>query len=198
MNTGIVSRFEYLGNSYLDYQIALAFQLARTLIRNNDETGLLTFSNQVDLYIPPMLSHKQLPFIFKSLQKVEESYENMNLIDLFIFLKERIQQKSILIFLSPFLSFQQIYIQKKPIHLLRKNYQVIWVNPLRFFKNYYDNRTQKGGDTHHLSYLWAKIHMLNEKEEEHSFFQKNQLIYINERPEHLYKHVLRHYSSLKF
>ena len=191
MNTGIASRFEYLDYPYLDYQTALAFQLARTFTENCDETGLLTFSNQIDIYIPPDLSHRQLPFIFRSLQQVGESYEHMNLIDLYIFLKGKLQRKSILILLSPFLSFQQVYIQRQTIHLLSQNYQVIWVNPLRIFDSYYNQIKE-------LSYLWAKVHILHEKEEEKIFFQSNQLPYVHERPEQLYQHVLKHYSSLKW
>ena len=191
LNTGIFSRFDYRKYQYIDHQVALAFQLAHTFIKNQDETGLLTFSDEIDLYIPPDLSKKHLPVMFHYLQRVEESYKHMNLIHLHLFLKNHLQRNSILILLSPFLSFQQIYSQRKIIYLLNKNYQVIWVNPMRLFRYYYERSKE-------LSYLWARVHLLKEKQEEFRFFRHNRLTYIHERHEDLYQKIVTSYFSLKW
>ncbi len=191
LNTGISSRFDYKKYQYTDYQTALAFQLASTFIKNQDETGLLTFSDKIDLYIPPDLSKRNLSSIFKRLQRVEESYEHMNLMELYNFVKNKLQKKSILILLSPFLNFEQIYAQREVIYLLSKNYQIIWVNPIRLFKYYYEN-------SHDLAYLWARIHLLKEKKSEDLFFKHNHLLYINDHPENLYQKIITNYFELKW
>ena len=113
LNNGMLSNFEYKGISYFDHQAALAFQLAFTFLKNQDPTGLLTFSDMVDLFIPPKLNRTQISFLFSHLQKMEPGYGHIDLSHIYSFLKKKLPSQSILIFLSPFLSFQQILLQKK-------------------------------------------------------------------------------------
>ena len=191
LNTGMASRFDYKKYQYIDYQTGLAFQLAHAFTKNQDATGLLTFSEAVDLYIPPKLSNRHMPALFRHLQYVEESYKHMDIVELYLFLKSRLQRKSILILLSPFLHFEQVYSERKAIYLLAQEYQIIWVNPARLFR-YYEKTSRD------LRYSWAKVHLLKEKQNEEEFFRDGRLLYVNDHPEKLYHKTLSHYFSLKW
>ncbi len=191
LNTGMASRFDYRKYQYTDYQTGLAFQLAHVFTKNQDETGLLTFSEEIDLYIPPNLSNRHMPTLFRHLQHIEDNYKHMDIIELYLFLRNRLQRKSILILLSPFISFEQVYSQRKAIFLLSQEYQVIWVNPARLFKYYYEGSRD-------LRYAWAKAHLLREKQNEDDFFRNGRLLYVNDQPEKLYQKTLNHYFSLKW
>ena len=190
LNNGMLSNFEYKGVSYFDHQTALAFQLAFTFLKNQDHTGLLTFSDTIDLFIPPKLDRTQISVLFSHLQKMEPGYGHIDLGHIYSFLKTKLSSQSILIFLSPFLSFQQIFLQKKIIHLLGKLYQMIWVNPLRY--------SNQPGDLLDLSYLWSRAHTLNEQQDQFLFFKKNNLLYVQDRPDRLYRAVIQNYSRLKW
>ena len=190
LNNGMLSNFEYKGIPYFDHQIALAFQLAFTFLKNQDHTGLLTFSDTIDIFIPPELTKTQISFIFNHLQKAQYGYGYIDLAHIYSFIKDKLPVQSILIVLSPFLSFQQILLQKKIFHLLGRSYQIILVNPLRF-----SGQTKKRLD---LPYLWSRAHILNEEQDQMIFFKKNNLLYVKERPDKLYKEVIQNYSSLKW
>ncbi len=197
LNTGMASRFEYRGFSYLDYQIALCFQLSLTFLRNNDSTGLLTFSNKVDQFLPPYMSKTQSALIFQYLSESKESYTSMDLTDMFSFLKNKLAQKAILIILSPFLSYQQLYVQKKILTYMSARFDIIWLNPLRSFMLLKDKKKKKNFHQEAVD-MWYKAHILKDSLQQEKFFRSTRMRLVHEPPEKLYEKTLTHYYSLKW
>ena len=190
INTGMSSMFPYKNYSYIDYQLSLAYELSKTYLKNNDKVGILTFSNQIDSYLAPDLSHIQLSKIFDILSNVEENYESIEFSHLYLFLQNKLKPNTILIMLSPFLSYKQLYVQKDTIHEMSLKYQVVWVNPQRTSNNLKINNLPVT--------LWAKAWNLLDNLEQKRFFESYKFKLVFEMPEKIYQETLKHYYSLKW
>ena len=191
VNTGMASMFSYKNYSYMDYQLSLVYILSKVFLNNNDRVGLLTFSNQVDHYIAPELSHSQLRNIFTVLSNIEESYESMEFFDLYLFLQNKLKKNTILIMLSPFLSYKQLYIQKDILYQIGLQHQIIWLNPKRF-------HTESVPPKDTPLYLWKQAWSLLDNLEQQRFFERYKFKLVSEVPDKLYQETLKNYYALKW
>lgn len=186
MNTGMSSRYPYGNYTFLDYQISMAYLLAMTIHKRNDQVGLMWFRSQMYRYLPPSLDRKQMQKIYTALKKTESGPGFPQFEQLYRQLRSELPAGSIVIMLSPFLSPMDILLERKSLDLIRKRYQVIWVNPLR-------NNEMNIDD---LAYLWQRVHEALEQKKLKQIFSTRTMTLIHEKPAKLYEKTIREYLRL--
>jgi uncharacterized protein (DUF58 family) len=78
--------------------------LAFSAINNNDKVGLLLFTNEVELFIPPKKGREHALFIVRELLTLESAGKRTNIAQAIRFFSQTIRQKSIVFLVSDFLT----------------------------------------------------------------------------------------------
>ncbi len=90
--------------SYLKKEkiIEISAILSFSAIKNNDKVGVILFSNEVELYIPPKKGKKHVLRIIRELVKFKPKNKKTNLNEALAFLNKILKKKSIIFLISDF------------------------------------------------------------------------------------------------
>ena len=83
--------------------IELAATLAFSALQNNDKTGLILFSDQIELYIPPKKGKSHILRIIRELIEFQPISKKTNIANAFEFLNKVVKKKAIVFMLSDFI-----------------------------------------------------------------------------------------------
>ncbi|MDO4880946.1 MAG: DUF58 domain-containing protein [Capnocytophaga sp.] len=81
----------------------IAATLAFSALQNNDKTGLILFSDQVELYIPPKKGKSHILRIIRELIEFQPKSKQTNIANAFEFLNKVLKKKAIVFILSDFI-----------------------------------------------------------------------------------------------
>lgn len=101
-----ISRSQFFGTS-LQFKKETITEIAATLafsaIQNNDKVGLLLFSNEVELYIPPKKGKSHVLRIIRELVEFQPKSKATNIDEVLKFLSNVMKKKAIIFLLSDFM-----------------------------------------------------------------------------------------------
>jgi len=101
-----VSGSEFFGSknqSKIDVQTEIAATLAFSAIQNNDKVGLILFTDEIELYIPPKKGRRHVLRIIRELIEFEPQSSRTNITKAFEFLSKVMKKKAIVFMLSDFM-----------------------------------------------------------------------------------------------
>lgn len=98
----------------------IAATLAFSALQNNDKTGLILFSDQIELYIPPKKGKSHVLRIIRELLEFQPKSYKTNIAEAFQFLSRVMKKKAIVFVLSDFMDKGY----EKPIQIAAKKHDV--------------------------------------------------------------------------
>lgn len=131
IDKGRVMKMPFEGMSLLDYSINASLALTNAIIRKNDKAGLITFSNKLSTWLPASKKISNLDNIIRILYKEKTNFLESDFESLFLHIRKRINQRSLLILFSNFESVVGMRKQLPFLKGLSVNHLVLVV----FFEN---------------------------------------------------------------
>ncbi|MDO4782747.1 MAG: DUF58 domain-containing protein [Capnocytophaga felis] len=98
----------------------IAATLAFSALQNNDKTGLILFSDQIELYIPPKKGKSHVLRIIRELIEFEPKSYKTNIAQAFEFLSSVMKKKAIVFVLSDFMDRNY----EKPVRIASRKHDV--------------------------------------------------------------------------
>jgi uncharacterized protein (DUF58 family) len=121
-------KMPFNGMSLLDYSINASLALSQIILKNTDRVGLITYNRKVHTVVPAEKRNNQLNLMLETLYKQETRFAESSLDRVYSFIKNRVHQRSLLIF---FINFESIYSLKRQLSVfiqLNKNHLVLLVS----------------------------------------------------------------------
>ena len=131
IDKGRVMKMPFEGMSLLDYSINASLALSNAILRKNDKAGLITFSKSITTWLPAARKISHLESIMRLLYKEKTNFLESDFESLFITIRKRVTQRSLLIL---FTNFESVVGMRKQLNYLRSlsvNHLVLVV----FFEN---------------------------------------------------------------
>lgn len=131
IDKGRVMKMPFEGMSLLDYSINASLALSNAILRKNDKAGLITFSKSISTWLPAARKISHLENIMRLLYKEKTNFLESDFESLFINVRKRVNQRSLLIL---FTNFESVVGMRKQLGYLRSlsvNHLVLVV----FFEN---------------------------------------------------------------
>ncbi|WP_153800704.1 DUF58 domain-containing protein [Foetidibacter luteolus] len=94
------------GLTLLDYAINAALVLSSIGLHKQDKTGLLTFAQKVDSYLPPERKSMQMEAVLETLYRQQTNFADASYEALYAYIRGRVKQRSLLVL---FTNFESLY-----------------------------------------------------------------------------------------
>ena len=179
----------------LDYAINASLMLSNISLRKQDHAGLVTFSDQLDTFIPPNNNRKQLKILTDALYKQSSVYKESNYEMLYVQLRRRLGQRS-LVFL--YTNFETWHSLNRQIRYLRRIAQ-LHLLVIIFFENKYISEIASQ-ETQSETALFQKVVAVKQQHEQRKmrdFLNQYGIHVIYTSPEQLSVAALNKYIELK-
>ena len=119
--------------------IELAATLAFSALQNNDKTGLILFSDQIELYIPPKKGKSHILRIIRELIEFQPISKKTNIANAFEFLNKVVKKKAIVFMLSDFIGKDaetgKIQYIDTTSRSIRKDYENYYKEKVAYFES---------------------------------------------------------------
>lgn len=126
-----VMQMPFEGLSLLDYAINATLALSNIIIKKGDRAGMITFQHKVSTVLPASKRNKQMQLIQESLYNQKTLYKEADYSRLFITLKRKVTQRSLLLLFTNFESMAALERQLPYFSNLAKNHVLVVI----FFQN---------------------------------------------------------------
>ncbi|MBI1286975.1 MAG: DUF58 domain-containing protein [Flavobacteriales bacterium] len=110
-------RMPFNGMSLMDYAINTSLAILNIALKNQDHSGLMSFSKTLGVYVPAQRKNNQLSRIMDALYNQESSTNEANYAELFTSIKTRIRNRSLLFL---FTNFQSLNALKRVLPQLKR------------------------------------------------------------------------------
>ncbi|KAB1065097.1 DUF58 domain-containing protein [Salibacter halophilus] len=131
INTSRVMRMPFEGLSLMDYAINATLSTLNIVLRNQDHAGLISFSKDVESFIPARSRNQQLQLIMDSLYDQWESQSEGNYPELYRTIQQKVKGRSLLLLFTNFMNLNAL--ERALPHLKRLNRRHLLV--VIFFEN---------------------------------------------------------------
>lgn len=131
IDKGRVMKMPFEGMSLLDYAINATLVLSRVALIKQDKSGLITFAEQLDTFLPASHKSVQMNNILDVLYKQETQFMETDFEKLNALVRTRITQRSLMILFTNFESLSAMQRQLPYIRSIAKNHLLLVV----FFEN---------------------------------------------------------------
>ncbi len=108
INKGRVMKMPFEGMTLLDYAINASLVLSSVALQKQDKAGLIAFAQKVDAFLLADKKPTQINNILESLYKQETAFLEPDLEKLFSVVRNRITQRSLLVYFTNFESFDSL------------------------------------------------------------------------------------------
>ncbi len=108
INKGRVMKMPFDGMMLLDYAINAALVISNLALQKNDKAGLITFSKNLDTFLPADKKHAQLNGIIEALYKQQTEFGEPDFEKLFSVVRNRITHRSLLVLFTNFESNESL------------------------------------------------------------------------------------------
>lgn len=126
-----VMQMPFEGLSLLDYAINATLALSNIIVKKGDRAGMITFQHKVSTVIPASKRNKQMQLIQESLYNQKTAYKEADYSRLFVSIKRKLTQRSLLLLFTNFESMAALERQLPYFSNLAKNHVVVVI----FFEN---------------------------------------------------------------
>lgn len=110
-------RMPFAGMSLMDYAINSSLAILNIALKNQDHSGLMTFSKGMDTFVPAQRKNNQLNRILDALYDQQSTANEANYAELFTSVKTRIRNRSLLFL---FTNFQSLNALKRVLPQLKR------------------------------------------------------------------------------
>jgi uncharacterized protein (DUF58 family) len=131
IDKGRVMKMPFEGLSLLDYSINASLALSNAILRKSDKAGLITFARKVSTWLPAERKISHLESIMRLLYKEQTNFRESDFENLFMNVRQKITQRSLLILFTNFESSVGMRRQLPYLKSLALNHLVLVV----FFEN---------------------------------------------------------------
>ena len=131
IDKGRLMKMPFEGLSLLDYSINASLVLSNIAIRKEDKAGLITFSDKMSTMIPPDKRASQINHIMEALYHQKTLYLESNYELLYASIRNKINQRSLLILYTNFESLASMQRNLKYLRAISRNHVLVVV----FFVN---------------------------------------------------------------
>lgn len=108
INKGRVMKMPFEGMTLLDYAINASLVLSSVALQKQDRAGLISFSQNIDAFLPADKKPTQVNNILEALYKQQTAFLEPDLEKLFSVVRNRITQRSLLVLFTNFESFDSL------------------------------------------------------------------------------------------
>jgi uncharacterized protein (DUF58 family) len=108
INKGRVMKMPFEGMTLLDYAINATLVLSNVALQKQDKAGLITFSQQLDAFIPADKKPTQINNILETLYRQQTNFLEPDFERLFSVVRNRITQRSLLVLFTNFESIESL------------------------------------------------------------------------------------------
>jgi uncharacterized protein (DUF58 family) len=108
INKGRVMKMPFEGMTLLDYAINTSLVLCNVALQKQDKAGLISFSQQIDAFIPADKKPTQISHIMEALYKQETNFLEPDFEKLFSIVRNRITHRSLLVMFTNFESMESL------------------------------------------------------------------------------------------
>ena len=108
INKGRVMKMPFEGMTLLDYAINATLVLSNVALQKQDKAGLITFSQQLDAFIPADKKPTQINNILETLYRQQTNFLEPDFEKLFSVVRNRITQRGLLVLFTNFESIESL------------------------------------------------------------------------------------------
>jgi len=131
IDTGRVMKMPFNGLSLLDYAINSTLVISNIVLRKQDKAGMFTFSRKVENQIVAKQRKSQMNLILESLYNIQTDFAESDFSRLYIDIKRRINQRSLLLLYSNFETLDALHRQLPYLQAIAKTHLLVVI----FFEN---------------------------------------------------------------
>ncbi|PKQ68945.1 DUF58 domain-containing protein [Raineya orbicola] len=117
IDKGRTMKMPFEGLSLLDYAINASLVMSKVTLNKDDKAGLITFGHKIDVVLPATREPMQMNKIIENLYKQKTAYKEANFERLYLTIKHKIKQRSLLLLYT---NFESLSSMMRQIGFLRK------------------------------------------------------------------------------
>ncbi|MFY0594191.1 DUF58 domain-containing protein [Roseivirga sp.] len=117
IDKGRVMKMPFEGLSLLDYAINSSLVISNIALKKGDKAGIITFQHKVNSVLPASSRNMQLNLILEHLYKQKTGYKETDFSKLYITLKRKVTQRSLVLLYT---NFESVSALKRQLPFLRK------------------------------------------------------------------------------
>jgi uncharacterized protein (DUF58 family) len=131
VDMGRVMRMPFEGLSLLDYAINASLVISNIAMIKSDRAGIITFSNKVQTILPAFRKAGHLSRILEVLYNQKTGYQESDYENLYINLRAKVNQRSLVLLYTNFETLQAMQRQLKYLRRIAKDHLLVVI----FFEN---------------------------------------------------------------
>ena len=131
IDKGRMMQMPFEGMSLLDYAINSSLVISNIAIKKGDKAGLITFQHKVNSVLLASSRNVQLNLILENLFKQKTAYKESDFSQLYITLKRRVGQRSLILLYTNFVSLSSLQRQLVYLRKIRQQHLLVCI----FFEN---------------------------------------------------------------
>jgi len=195
INKGRVMKMPFDGMTLLDYAINASLVISNVALQKQDRAGLICFSQQVDVFLQAERKPTQINHILESLYNQQTDFMEPDSEKLFSAVRNRITQRSLLLFFTNFESIESLERELPSLKRLAHYHLLVVV----FFENT-ELRALTEAPAHTIEDIYIKT--IAEKYRQEKLLiakelQRHGIISVLSQPQHLTINTLNKYLELK-
>lgn len=117
IDKGRTMKMPFEGLSLLDYAINASLVMSKVTLNKDDKAGLIAFGHKIDVVLPATHEPMQMNKILENLYKQKTAYKEANFERLYLAIKHKIKQRSLLLLYT---NFESLSSMMRQIGFLRK------------------------------------------------------------------------------
>jgi len=117
IDKGRTMKMPFEGLSLLDYSINASLVISKIAMLKDDKAGLITFGHKIDSMVTPNKDFMQMNKILEALYKQKTAYKEANFEKLYITIKHKIKQRSLVLLYT---NFESLSSMQRQLSFLRK------------------------------------------------------------------------------
>ncbi len=102
IDTGRVMKMPFNGLKLLDYAINATLAFSNVALKRNDKTGIITFSKNIETFVPAVQKISHLNTILEKLYNITTEFTDSDFGLLYAHIKRKVNQRSLLLFYTNF------------------------------------------------------------------------------------------------
>lgn len=115
------------GMTLLDYSINASLALSYVCIRHDDMAGLLTFSHEVETFLPASRRSTQLPMLMEALYAQSSQFEESDYSNLRTYIGRHIRKRSLLVLYTDFQNLDALNRQLPYLRMIARDHPLLVV-----------------------------------------------------------------------
>lgn len=131
IDKGRVMQMPFEGLSLLDYAINSSLVISNIALKKGDKAGIVTFQQKVNSILPASSRNMQLNLILEHLYKQKTGYKETDFSKLYIALKRKVTQRSLVLLYTNFESLSALKRQLPFLRKIRQQHLLVCI----FFQN---------------------------------------------------------------